>query len=114
MDLSEQDDVVADVLMDMARTETLPRTERLAGALVAAIKAADIRMHRVPHQTAGFSVLKSPDIPSVLLELGFLSSERDHLRLTDPKWRGRLAEAIRQALITWGEEEDALRALATP
>ena len=57
VDLSQQDDVVADVLMDMARTETEPRTARLADALVAAIKAADIRMHRKPHQTAGFSVL---------------------------------------------------------
>ena len=93
VDLSEQDDVVAEVLMDMARTETAPRTERLAGAVVAAIKAADIRMHRRPQQTGGFSVLKSPDIPSVLLELGFLSSDRDFRRLSDAKWRAMLAEA---------------------
>nr|HMS93937.1 N-acetylmuramoyl-L-alanine amidase [Tabrizicola sp.] len=114
VDLSDQDEVVADVLMDMARTETQPRTERLAAAIVAAIKAAEIRMHRKPQQTAGFSVLKSPDIPSVLLELGFLSSERDHKRLTDPQWRARLADAIRLALLAWAEEEDALRALAAP
>lgn len=114
VDLSDQDEVVADVLMDMARTETQPRTERLAAAVVAAIKAAEIRMHRKPQQTAGFSVLKSPDIPSALLELGFLSSERDHKRLTDPEWRARLAEAIRLALLTWAEEEDALRVLVAP
>lgn len=114
VDLSEQDDVVADVLMDMARTETRPRTERLAAAVVAAIRAAEIRMHRKPQQTAGFSVLKSPDIPSVLLELGFLSSERDHMRLIDPAWRATLAEAIRMAMLDWAEEEDALRAQASP
>lgn len=114
VDLSEQDDVVADVLMDMARTETQPRTERLAKAIVAAIKAAEIRMHRKPHQTAGFSVLKSPDIPSVLLELGFLSSERDHMRLSDPEWRAKMAEAIRVAVLAWAEDEDALRALMAP
>ena len=67
VDLSAQDDLVATVLMDMARTETAPRIERLAGALVASIKGADLKMHRRPHQEAGFSVLKSPDIPSVLL-----------------------------------------------
>jgi N-acetylmuramoyl-L-alanine amidase len=114
IDLSDQDDVVAKVLMDMARTETAPRTDRLADAIVGAIKAAELRMHRRPRQEGGFSVLKTPDIPSVLLELGFLSSESDARRLTDPKWRARMAEAIRVALGTWDAEETALRGLANP
>jgi N-acetylmuramoyl-L-alanine amidase len=114
IDLTDQDDLVAEVLMDMARTETMPRTERLAAAVVGAIKAAEIRMHREPHQTAGFSVLKSPDIPSVLLELGFLSSERDFKRLSDPDWRAKMAEAVRLAILQWADEEDALRAVANP
>ena len=114
VDLSDQDDVVAQVLMDMARTETRPRTDRLAQAMVAAIKGADIRMHRNPLQSGGFSVLKSPDIPSILLEVGFLSSERDFARLTDPAWRARMAEALRQALLTWADEDAALRGAAQP
>jgi N-acetylmuramoyl-L-alanine amidase len=114
IDLSDQDDVVAKVLMDMARTETAPRTGRLADAIVGAIKAAELRMHRRPRQEGGFSVLKTPDIPSVLLELGFLSSERDVRRLTDPAWRARMAEAIRLALVAWDAEETALRGLDTP
>jgi N-acetylmuramoyl-L-alanine amidase len=114
LDLTDQDDVVAQVLMDMARTETQPRTDRLAQAVVGAIKAAEIRMHRRPRQEGAFSVLKSPDIPSVLLELGFLSSARDFTRLTDPAWRATMAEAIRRALIAWDDEEKALRALAQP
>jgi N-acetylmuramoyl-L-alanine amidase len=114
VDLSDQDDVVAEVLMDMARTETMPRTERLAEAMVAAIKAADIRMHRRPRQAGGFSVLKTPDIPSVLLELGFLSSDRDFRRLSDPDWRGRLVGAIRQALVAWADEDATLRAASSP
>jgi N-acetylmuramoyl-L-alanine amidase len=114
VDLSEQDDVVAEVLMDMARTETAPRSDRLAGAVVAAIKAAEIRMHRRPQQTGGFSVLKSPDIPSVLLELGFLSSDRDFRRLADAKWRAGLAEAILRAVIAWAKEDATLRAAASP
>ena len=64
VDLSQQDDVVATVLMDMARTETQPRTAKLADALVTAINGANIRMHRHPHQEAAFAVLKSADIPS--------------------------------------------------
>jgi N-acetylmuramoyl-L-alanine amidase len=114
IDLSDQDDLVAEVLMDMARTETLPRTDRLAQALVQAITAADIRMHRNPQQAGGFSVLKSPDIPSILLELGFLSSARDFSRLTDPKWRATMAEAIRAALVDWARDEAALRGMTSP
>ena len=114
VDLTAQDDVVAEVLMDMARTETSPRTERLAKALVAAIKAAEIRMHRHPHQTGGFSVLKSPDIPAALLEVGFLSSERDFKRLSDPDWRAKLAAALVQALGTWADEDATIRAAAAP
>lgn len=111
VDLRDQDDLVASVLMDMARTETEPRVARLAAALETAIKAAGLKMHRHPHQEAGFSVLKSPDIPSVLLELGFLSSARDLKRLEDKEWRAGMAEALRQALIAWSGEDRALRAL---
>jgi len=114
IDLSDQDDLVAEVLMDMARTETQPRTDRLAAAIVGAIKAAEIRMHRRPQQSGSFSVLKSPDIPSVLLELGFLSSERDYKRLSDPKWRARMAEAVRLAILKWADEDASLRALVAP
>ncbi|WP_420841714.1 N-acetylmuramoyl-L-alanine amidase [Gemmobacter caeruleus] len=107
VDLTEQDDMVARVLMDMARTETAPRVERLAEALVQAIRGADLRMHRHPHQEAGFSVLKSPDIPSALLELGFLSSERDLKRLQDPAWRAAMAGAVRLGLRAWAKDEAA-------
>ncbi len=56
---------------------------------------------------AGFSVLKAPDIPSVLVELGFLSSAGDRKRLTDPAWRARAAEGIRDALQYWRIEDAA-------
>ena len=111
VDLTEQDDLVATVLMDMARTETAPRVDRLADALQAAIQAAGLKMHRKPHQRAGFSVLKSPDIPSALLELGFLSSERDLARLEDPQWRAKMALALRDGLLAWADRDAALRGL---
>lgn len=114
IDLSQQDDLVATILMDMARTETTPRIARLALALEGAIKGAGIRMHRVPRQEAGFSVLKMPDIPSVLLELGFLSSEGDRGRLSDPEWRARMAAAVRDGLAAWADEDRAISALAQP
>lgn len=111
VDLSAQDDLVAEVLMDMARTETQPRTRRLAEALVVAIEGAGLKMHRQPHQEAAFSVLKSADIPSILLELGFLSSESDMARLSDAEWRKAMAGAVRDGLAAWAAE-DAARAAA--
>jgi N-acetylmuramoyl-L-alanine amidase len=107
VDLSAQDDLVARVLMDMARLETTPRTNRLANALQTAIVANDIKMHRRPQQEAGFSVLKSPDIPSLLLELGFMSSPADLVNLQDPNWRARMATAIKDALLAWARDERA-------
>ena len=106
VDLSDQDDVIATVLMDMARTENTPRTDRLADALVAQMSES-VGMHKRPRLEAGFSVLKAPDIPSVLLELGFLSSTKDLGHLTDPVWRARAAWAIRDALQIWKEDERA-------
>lgn len=110
VDLSETDDAVALVLMDLARTETAPRSERLAGALVEGIYGATGSTYKSPHLHAAFSVLKAPDIPSALVELGFLSSKSDRDKLTDPAWRRQAAEGIRDALLYWATEDAALAA----
>jgi N-acetylmuramoyl-L-alanine amidase len=101
VDLTDHDDQIADVLMDLARRQTEPRTEALAQALAAGLRAEGVRLHSRPLQQAAFSVLKSPDIPSVLIELGFLSSRRDIENLLDPDWRGKAARGITVALETW-------------
>jgi N-acetylmuramoyl-L-alanine amidase len=108
VDLTDQDDLIANILMDMARTQTAPKVDRLADALKTAIKAEGLRMHRRPIQSGGFSVLKSPDIPSILIELGFLSSQRDLARLIDPAWRARMSKALQSGLAQWAEAEAAL------
>jgi len=64
-----------------------------------------------PRLEASFSVLKAADIPSVLVELGFLSSERDRENLLDPDWRTRAAEGMRNALVVWAREDAAEAAL---
>lgn len=108
VDLTGQDDQVAGILMDLARQETQPRAERLAQALVAGIGEADLPLNSRPVRRAAFSVLKAADIPSVLLEVGFLSSPRDLKNLRDPAWRLRMAEAIRAGLVDWVAEDAAL------
>ncbi len=111
VDLSAQDDQIADVLMELARVETGPRADRLAEALVAAIQAAGGKLHSQPIQSGAFSVLKAPDIPSLLLELGFLTSPADLARLTDPAWRAAMHGAVRDALLTWAKSDATEAAL---
>ena len=111
VDLSEADDEVADVLLDLARLETQPRTEILARMLVEKIEAGTGSINKTPLRHAGFSVLKAADVPSVLLEVGFMSSAADLERLTDPNWRALMAGAIRDALQLWVQEDEAMRAL---
>lgn len=114
VDLSEQDDMVATVLMDMARTETQPRVDRLSETLVTAMTEAGLALHGKGHQTGSFSVLKSPDIPSALLELGFISSPKDLARLRDPLWRAEMAGALRTGLRQWAREDAAFAAMRKP
>ena len=111
VDLSGQDDVVAGILMDLARQETQPRAERLAAAVVKGLRAAKVPLNSRPVRHASFSVLKSADIPSVLLEVGFMSSERDLKNLADANWRLETAAAIRDSLRKWMDEDDRLKEL---
>jgi N-acetylmuramoyl-L-alanine amidase len=109
VDVTGQGDEIALVLMDMARVETEPRSLRLAELLIADITEEAGRMNHRPLRSAGFSVLRSPSVPSVLIELGFLSSARDRERIADPAWRTKAATGIRDALVLWAAE-DAARA----
>ncbi len=106
VDLTDQDDVVARVLMDMARTDTAHRTNEFAGNLISAMETK-IDLYKKPRLEAGFSVLKAPDIPSVLIELGFMSSQIDLDNIQNPEWRLRAAMAIRDGLVLWAIEDEA-------
>ncbi|MBV7409744.1 N-acetylmuramoyl-L-alanine amidase [Maritimibacter sp. DP1N21-5] len=107
VDLTEADDTVALVLMDLARTDTQPRSDALADAIVEGIREATGSTYKTPRMSASFSVLKAPDIPSVLIELGFLSSKRDFDKLNDPEWRAAMAAGIKGAVMGWSETDAA-------
>lgn len=111
LDLSGTDDEVASVLMDLARTETRPRTETLANALIDAMSTSGGPMNKRPRREAAFSVLKSADIPSVLVEVGFLSDKRDLANLRDPVWRAVMVEALAAGLLQWRDADLATRPL---
>jgi len=111
IDLAGSDDRVARVLMDLARLDNTRRSEALAGHLVAGIRRELGHVHKRPLRQADFSVLKSADIPSVLVELGFLSSARDLEKLQDPVWRAGMAAGLRDGIDAWAQEDQALSAL---
>lgn len=111
VDLAGTDDEVANVLLDLARQETRPRTRALAERLVEGMAQTGGPMNRRPLRAAGFSVLKAADIPSVLIEIGFVSSPRDLKNLQDAAWRAGIARGIRNGLIAWRDSDAALRPL---
>ena len=104
-DLSETDDAIAGILVDLARTDTRPRSQALAGHLLGALEGEFGHLHTDSGRSAGFGVLKSPDIPSVLVELGFMSDARDLENLTSGDWRKAAAVAIRNGLIAWADAD---------
>ncbi|MEM6303082.1 MAG: N-acetylmuramoyl-L-alanine amidase [Pseudomonadota bacterium] len=110
-DLTGSDDQVAGVLLDLARQETEPRSQALAKTLIGEMSRAGGPMNRRPHRQAGFSVLKSADIPSVLIEVGFMSSKRDLTNLRDPVWRAVMVSAIAEGLLAWRDADEALKPL---
>jgi N-acetylmuramoyl-L-alanine amidase len=113
IDLTGTDDQVAEVLLDIARRETAPRSERLAKAMVLGMQGAVGELNKHPYRQGGFSVLKAADIPSVLIEIGFMSSERDLANITNPEWRQALANGIRDGLQAWVIADETARNLAS-
>ena len=82
VDLSGLDSQVASVLLDMARQETKPRSEAVASFILKVFKEKITELSSQPLRYAAFSVLKSPDIPSILIEAGFMSTSSDLQNLT--------------------------------
>ena len=97
LDLSSEEKDVADILIDLARRETKTFSLQFAQAVVGQLKTA-ARLHQNPLKSAGFVVLKAPDVPSVLVELGYVSNKADLKSLISAEWRDRTADSIVQAV----------------
>jgi N-acetylmuramoyl-L-alanine amidase len=93
VDISRNSDRVAGILIDLAQRQSLTQAHRLAGTIVAALDGR-VELVPKPQRSAGFAVLKAPDVPSVLIELGHLSNPKEEHQLRDPAYRTRLAEGL--------------------
>jgi N-acetylmuramoyl-L-alanine amidase len=100
VDLKAEPDDVANILVDLAQRETKTFSVQFARELVHDMKAV-ARMHKNPVKSAGFRVLRAPDVPSVLVELGYVSNREDLKSLLSEGWRNRTADVIAQAVDTF-------------
>ena len=98
VDLSVENRDVASILIDLAQRETMNRSAAFAATLVGELGREIQLLPTKPHRFAGFAVLKAPDIPSVLLELGYLSNRQDEVLLGRSHHRSKIATAIVRAI----------------
>ncbi len=97
VDLAEQEGDVADVLINLVQRESKNLANLFSRKAVEDLRGITT-MTGKPIRSAGFVVLKAPDVPSVLIELGYLSSRADEERLKDAVWRGKMAAGLTRAI----------------
>lgn len=97
LDLQGESPEVTGILIDLAQRETKNYSSRFARTVVD-YAAPKTRTLDPAHRFAGFVVLKAPDVPSVLIELGFLTNAEDEKQLTSPAWRATMAKTLSRAV----------------
>ncbi|AQX19822.1 N-acetylmuramoyl-L-alanine amidase family protein [Bartonella sp. WD16.2] len=98
--LTEESHEVTDILIDLARRETHILSLNFADRVILNLSNNNINLIKNPHRYADFQVLKAPDVPSVLIEIGYLSNKEDEKLFNNSQWRNQivvsLAHSIRQ------------------
>ena len=97
VNLTDEPTEVADILIDLVQRETRTFSNRFARTLMGEMKNT-VRMHKHPLKSAGFRVLKAPDVPSVLVELGYVSNKGDLEHLVSENWRNKTVGSMAQAI----------------
>jgi N-acetylmuramoyl-L-alanine amidase len=97
VDLSHESSDVTNILIDLAQRETMNRSAVFAGTLVEELQR-EIPLLGNTHRFAGFAVLKAPDVPAVLVEMGYLSNQSDERNLRQEDYRTKLARSITRAV----------------
>jgi N-acetylmuramoyl-L-alanine amidase len=97
VDLKDEPDDVAGILLDLVQRETKTFSIQFAHKLVDDLKGVT-RLYKSPLKSAGFRVLKDPEVPSVLVELGYVSNKQDLASLLSDSWRDHTADAVAHAI----------------
>ncbi|MDD9900421.1 MAG: N-acetylmuramoyl-L-alanine amidase [Alphaproteobacteria bacterium] len=109
VDLAVESHDVAGILLDLAMREKMNESNLLAKMVVEAMRDKKIRMLPNSHRSAGFAVLKAPDVPSILIESGFLSNPQDAKLLSAPHFQERLSTAIVNGLDAYFRKMQVLK-----
>jgi len=110
VDLSHEAPDVSNILLDLAQRETMNYSAKFAAKLVGNLKKR-VTLLRNTHRFAGFAVLKAPDVPSVLIELGYMSNPGDERRLFDKNYVKKMMGGIRLAIDDYFKWKDQLQQL---
>lgn len=94
VDLASESDDVAGILLDLAMREKMNESSLLAKFLESAFRSKNVKLLPNSHRSAGFAVLKAPDVPSVLIEIGFLSNPTEAKMLGSAEFQRRISGAI--------------------
>jgi N-acetylmuramoyl-L-alanine amidase len=98
VDLSGENNPVASILIDLAQRDTMNRSVRFAETVISTLPGVTAIQPASPHRSAGFAVLKAPDVPAVLIEMGYLTNTKDESEMVTEAWRNRIANAISGAI----------------
>lgn len=98
VDLAGDNSPVASILIDLAQRDTMNRSMRFAERVLTALPRSTMVRPSSPHRSAGFAVLKAPDIPAALIELGYLSNSLDEAEMRKPAWRTKVAGSLVAAI----------------
>jgi N-acetylmuramoyl-L-alanine amidase len=104
--LGDKSDVVSSILVDLARREMRTRSQRFSALVLREGKEA-LRFHADPQREAAFVVLKTLDLPSLLIEAGYISNPNDARALTDPAWRADFGKSIAAAITIYLAQQEA-------
>lgn len=108
VEIKDEPAEIADILIDLTRRETQAFSIQLAEKVLKSFEG-QIEVINNPLRHAGFRVLQAPDVPSILLELGFLSNPKDEKLLTDPEWQKKTSALIAEAVETYLESSGVVR-----
>lgn len=106
-DLTGYDDQTAFILLDLAQRKTSESSWKFAQTLVSNMEKG-VQLLRRPHRFAGFAVLKSPTVPSVLIELGYLSNKYEEEKLKSADYRKTIGRSLLQAIDRYFAEQEEL------
>ena len=98
IDLSRQENDVADILLDLAARDTMNQSRYLAKTVITTLDSSNVKILDTKYRSAGFAVLKAMDIPSILVEMGYLTNRQEVERLSNSAYRTQIATALKLSI----------------